>query len=347
MKKWHKALLAFICSFLICNLLCMAYNSGPGGLYRKNGATRIHIPNRYYIYGTEGYGILRFDKNGYNNIDGELAESYVLLMGSSQVEGVQFAQGKNMTAVLNQFLGGTKECLKAYNIAASANHFPTVVKGFKAGISEFPNSKVVIIEIGSTAFSIDELNDSLNQTLYDSSSKGSNLVDNMTVKQKFTACIKQALPLAKLIVSEQLKGIDLPEENPFGLRRMPSQEQEEDIIDVSYYNKLLNAALSLIREEYENPIIIFYHPKIELSSDGMVIVRDEETYDIFKSACERNNIIFADMGDAFIEAYESDYAVPYGFANTEMGQGHLNEDGHAIIAQELYQILMGIQGGRF
>lgn len=28
LKKWKKALLAFVCSFIMCNLLCMAYESG-------------------------------------------------------------------------------------------------------------------------------------------------------------------------------------------------------------------------------------------------------------------------------------------------------------------------------
>lgn len=340
-KKWYKALMAFICSFLMCNLLCMAYGSGPGALYRENGATRtIHIPNAYYVYGTEGYSILRFDQNGYNNMDGDLEEPYALLMGSSQVEGVQFAQEKNMTAILNQFLGGTKERLKAYNIAASANYFPKIVKGFQAGISEFPDSNAVIIEVGSTSFSIDDMRDSLNQTVYDPASNGPNLVDNLTTKQKLVICAKQALPLVKLVASVQLKNINLLEEKPFGLRQISSQEQENTAIDAVCYNELLNKMLSLIRKEYEKPIIIFYHPEIKLSNDGMVIVRDEETYDIFKNACERNNIVFDDMGAAFSKAYESDYTVPYGFANTEMGQGHLNEKGHAVIAHELYQTLM-------
>ncbi|MCM1262988.1 MAG: hypothetical protein NC313_09735 [Butyrivibrio sp.] len=347
MKKWHKALLAFLCSFLICNLLYMAYGSGCGFVSRQHGATEgINIPNTYNVHGTEGYSIIRFDKNGYNNINGELEKSYVLLMGSSHVEGIYLAQEKNMTYILNKLLGGTNDRLRAYSIGCSGNYFPKVVKGFQAGISEFQGANAVIIEVNSTSFSMDDLQDGLNQTIYDPSSNGNNLVHYLTAKQKMKVCFRQMLPLARHIVSDQLRNIKLVEGEPFGLQ-ISHEEQTELIVDASYYNELLNQVFTLIREEYENPIIIFYHPEVELNGSEMLIVRDEETYDIFKDACEQNGIIFADMGETFEAAYESSYIVPYGFANTEMGQGHLNEDGHAIIAHELYHILMEMQEVQF
>lgn len=343
LKKWKKALLAFVCSFIMCNLLCMAYESGPGGLYRDHGATSmIHKPNTYYVYGSEGYGVIRFDKNGYNNFDGELDRSYVLLMGSSQVEGVQISQKCHMTSVLNSLLGGTQENLKAYNIAVSANYLPEIIKGFQAGIKEFPDSSAVLIEVGSTTFSIDELEDSLDQIVYDSGSDGANLERNLTMKQRVTGYIKQALPLVKLIVSVQLKDVDLLEGNPFGLLQVSSTPQEKSAVDKKQYGKTLDDIFSLIRSEYDKPIIIFYHPEVVLGSDGMAIIRDEDTYDIFINSCERNGIIFADMGDAMSNAYETAYIVPYGFYNTEIGKGHLNAKGHEIIAQQLYQILVDL-----
>lgn len=341
MRKWRKALLAFVCSFLICNLFCMIYESGPGSLYRDQGATEsIHKPDTYYVYGREGYSVLRFDKNGYNNFNGKLDRSYVLIMGSSQVEGVQFAQELNMTSMLNSLLGGTKENLKAYNIAVSANYLPKIITGFQAGISEFPNSSAVIIEVGSTTFSVDELESSLDQTIYDPSSDGVNLGKNLTMKQRTTGYVKQALPLVKLVVSVQLKDVDMLKGNRFDLWHKSLKVEEESTVDAQKYEKALDDIFSLIRSEYEHPIIIFYHPEVAITSNGMTIVREEETYDIFQNACERNGIIFADMGDAFIKAYDTKYIVPYGFCNTEIGKGHLNAHGHAIIAQQLYQILM-------
>lgn len=284
--------------------------------------------------------MIRFDQNGYNNANGDLDKSYILLMGSSQVEGLQFAQEKNMTAVLNQYLGGTKEHLRAYNMAISANFLPQIVKGFQAGISEFPDSEAVIIEVGSTSFRLDDLQNSMDQTVYDPASNGTYLAENLTAEQKLTGCIKQALPYVRLIMNKQLKNIDLFQENPFGLDPTSPQKQEEAVTDTVCYGELLDEVFGLLREEYDKPIIIFYHPKTAFYRDGITMIREDETYDIFKEACEKNDIFFADMGEAFVEAYETDYTVPYGFANTEMGQGHLNADGHAIIAQQLYQILI-------
>lgn len=345
MKKRHKAVMAFICSFLICNILCrFYYETGWGELYREHGATEvIHKPNAYFVDGLEGYAFLRLDRNGYNNADGELADDYVLLMGSSHVEGFQYTQDKTIAAVLNSLMGGTQEQLHAYSIGSSGNFLPTVIKGFQAGISEFPSSNAVIIEVNSTSFSISGLIDGLNQTVYDSASKAPNLIKNFTVKQQILCGVKYSIPLVKLVINKQLKNVDpMGGQIPFGVFTdlvFVKNDEEEKEIDIQDYEEVLNRAFALIRDEYDNPIIVFYHPEVELSNEGMELVRDEETYDIFKNACERNDLIFADMGDVFIEAYEKDYTIPYGFYNTEMGAGHTNADGQVLIAKELYRIL--------
>lgn len=352
MKKWYRAVMAFICSFMICNILCrFYYDTGCGWLYREHGATEIiHKPNTYHINALEGYAFLRFDENGYNNADGELADDYVLLMGSSHVEGMQHTQDKTIAAVLNGLMGGTKEQLCAYSMGISGNYLPKVIKGFQAGINEFPDSNSVVIEVGSTSFAISDLKDGLSQTVYDPASNGSNLVRSLTAKQRVIGEVKSSIPLVKLIVNHQIKGINpLGGQSPFGVLTnlvFGKNVDEEQKIDIQSYEEVLNQTFALIRSEYDNPIIIFYHPKIEMSNEGMELVRDEETYDTFRNACERNGLIFADMGDAFIEAYEKDYTVPYGFYNTEMGAGHLNADGHAVIARELHRILTEMEAER-
>ena len=57
----------------------------------------------------------------------------------------------------------------------------------------------------------------------------------------------------------------------------------------------------------------------------------------------KNDIVFVDTGDAFLKAYENDYSVPYGFSNTTIGNGHLNQTGHRIVAEEFYKAWIEIQ----
>ncbi len=48
----------------------------------------------------------------------------------------------------------------------------------------------------------------------------------------------------------------------------------------------------------------------------MSVIRTPDSYDCFVEGCEANDILFLDMGDAFLKEYEASYEVPYGFSNT-------------------------------
>lgn len=345
MKKFLKAVSSLFCSFLCINFICLFYYSGLGSIHRENGATTtVGIPGSWHINASEGLGIIRFDKNGYHNIDGELSNPYILIMGSSNVVATQLLQGRDMSAILNRLLGGSNEELKVYNIAHSGNYLPGIVKGFQAGILEFPNSCAIIIEVTQTSFSMSDLQESLQQTVYDSTSSGVYLTSHTTAAQRTRSLLIGALPFIKVMKHVQSGGMNPNWGTPFGL--ICTETKSEAECNRSEYAIILNNAFSLIRSEYNNPIILLYHPSVTLSNGGMKIVRDENTYDIFQGVCEDNNIIFLDTGDAFLEAYEDKYTIPYGFSNTEMCSGHLNTDGHEIVANELYRVLQDLQGAQ-
>ena len=47
------------------------------------------------------------------------------------------------------------------------------------------------------------------------------------------------------------------------------------------------------------------------------------------------------MGPAFLENYQQEKTLPYGFMNTVLGNGHLNVTGHHLIAQALIKKIQG------
>lgn len=343
MKIWHKATLAALCSFCLVNFLCMFYYSAPGDLYRNNGATKsIRVPQSYYVNTAEGFGIIHFDKNGYNNMDGKLKEPYVLIMGSSHMEATYVQQHQNTSAILNNLLGGTETELRVYNIAHANNPLPDIIKGFSAGIEEFPDSCAIVIEIYDTSFPIPDLKESLQQTAYKVDSSGIYLSKHLNANQKLKSSAIGWLPFLKYVLNRQLASIKFEFKTPFGLMNKTSEPQAST--EETNYMAALNRAFSLICDEYAKPIIILYHPKVNFYNNAMTIVRDKDTYDIFKNTCENNGIIFVDTGKAFIKAFKENYTVPYGFYNTAMGDGHLNADGHKIVAHELYQVLKDLPG---
>lgn len=69
-----------------------------------------------------------------------------------------------------------------------------------------------------------------------------------------------------------------------------------------------------------------------------MLTEDGEKYiNIFKNCCKEYNIEVIDVTQRFISNYEENYELPYGFANTLPGKGHLNKVGHELIADELYR----------
>lgn len=144
-------------AFFIVNIFSMFYYKSPGFMKRVTGATNaIWYPDSFYIMGYEGYGINHIDKNGYVNEAGSLADEYILVMGSSQTEGLHVNGSQNYTSLLNNYYG-TGDDVTVYNIARSGRTWLDIISGFSASLEEFPNSNTIIIEIGNTDFSVGEL----------------------------------------------------------------------------------------------------------------------------------------------------------------------------------------------
>ena len=60
-----------------------------------------------------------------------------------------------------------------------------------------------------------------------------------------------------------------------------------------------------------------------------------------RNCCEIADVIFLDCYSGFLKEFNSSYAVPFGFANSKIGTGHLNETGHRILAGVLAEYIMG------
>ena len=87
-------------------------------------------------------------------------------------------------------------------------------------------------------------------------------------------------------------------------------------------------------------IIIVYHPETEIDDNGNLRTDTEPgLIDVFKQSCDENGIVFADMTETFKAAYLRDHTLPYGFSNSPVGKGHLNKNGHAMVAEELYKLI--------
>ncbi len=353
--------LALLVALLIANGASFLYRSGAGSIQRENAySTSIRTPNSSIVRGSEGYGINHVDAKGYLNDDKlPLAEHYILLMGSSHAEGLQVMQKDNMTSVLNDLIDPSVRTV--YNLGTAGQTLPRIVEGFQAALEEFPNTEAILIEMSQMEFASEDLVRAMDQARFDPASTGETLEASLSAPRRIRNNVLLAMPLVSLL-RQQLDSMDFGMQDAFGINRLLAQAskfiapqsdvgQTQDDVQAAAgdsvqpgYVEALNQVLALIRAETDKPIILLYHPSVGILADGTIAIdRDMRYYDGYRSACENNNIVFLDTGDAFLEAYQKDYSIPYGFTNTTFLSGHLNQTGHRIVAEAFYLALTELQ----
>ena len=82
-----------------------------------------------------------------------------------------------------------------------------------------------------------------------------------------------------------------------------------------------------------------YHPTTSLASDGTLQLGYSDTWEAFCRLCEKHGIDVIDTGFRFQKLYETEGQLPYGFANTAPGEGHLNALGHRILLEGIIAYL--------
>lgn len=312
--QWALALMA---GFLAANALCFLYERPAGWLDTPNGpAPSLWRPGAVMVHGTEGYSVSRVDERGFLNPAGVLADRYVLIMGASHTQGKEVSTARRYSTLVNNYFRGDKGTLCAYNIASDGHFLPTQIRHFPAAVAAFPGAGAVTIEIGSTDVAPQALRDARNQVAYESG-------------------VPAAAGSLKLALKEGLPLLSLLKKNLQTLRAYATEEGEA----LCDYETELDAALCLIRSQFAGPIAFVYHPTTKILPDGSLELGYSETWDIFRRVCEKNQIDVIDIGPRFTRLYETEHRLPYGFANTTPGEGHLNAAGHRILAEEIISYL--------
>lgn len=339
-KNFVQWMLAAFIAFCVANLLILPYWKAPGWISREAGATSaLYHSGTTLVNGYEGYGIANVDSHGYLNEDLPLADSFVLALGCSHTKAIEVAMDERYTSILNDSLAGQDDSnLYVYNLAIDGFYFPDIVKGFDAALAEFPGAESLIIEIPTTDFDLALLTDAVNSRPFEPSLTGENLYNQQSMKEKLKIGIKEYLPILSLYLSKQFTHISLGDGTPFLYVPSTSEALQYSVTKEAYL-LALEPALAHLKENYNKEIIIYFHPFVELHENGEMTTDTSVTIEWFKASCEKYGITFIDATNAFLDAYEKDYTIPYGFSNTTPGTGHLNKEGHRISAQLLLDAL--------
>ena len=328
---------AALIAAIICNAVCFAFYDPCQELTRNSGSTTGYLlPNSHGVYGLEGYCIANIDSYGYVNRDMERADEYYVVAGASHTEGLFIPEKLRYSDRLNDMLYDDGK-LHVINIARSGNYFSVVLQHLDGILGEFPDAKGIIIETDSLAYDTKALYDSMAEVGYDPDETAESILAALATRQKISIKVKRFIPLLRLIHKQYYTFKDSRNADNSGT----------DILDPDFWKSeyegdfetALNDLMQFIRSKTDKQVIILYHPAIKLEEDGSMNILTNNAEEYYKKVCTANDIVFIDMTDRFLQEYNEEHIIPYGFANTTPGDGHVNERAHEMMAEELAKVI--------
>ena len=322
-----KAIVSGVIALGVLSIFALFYYNYGIRKTNTTGATDYSWENRFYSQGYEGVGYGILDENGFNNIK-PYSDIDILLMGSSQMEARNVAQNKCSSYVLDSCLND----YNVYNIAVEGHNIYRNISNLDAALKEYTPSKYVILE----TMNIDLDNDSMIMAISGSYTK-SNAYDSGIIYYM------QKVPYLR-IIHKQLTALKTNKD-------VDQFKLDDDIDDnssdnVEIYKDNLEFFLGKYAKkcnDYGCKPIILYLPDITIDENGLLLSSYSNKEKMFLDVCTELGIELVDMSKVFESEYNSNYCIPYGFCNTSIGYGHLNEYGHKIVAEELYRKIMELE----
>ncbi len=96
-----------------------------------------------------------------------------------------------------------------------------------------------------------------------------------------------------------------------------------------------------LKKQTNKPIVMVLLSEVPYLRNHQIILSEGERgiSEQFKAVCHEHDIGFIDMKPSFIAYYESTGRFPRGFPNSHPWEGHLNENGHALVAADILKYL--------
>ena len=316
---------AGLIAMVLLSLFALAYDNSGIKETNPTGATATHWKGRQLVSNmTEGFAWFVTDENGFNNA--AVPEQIdVLLTGDSHMEGAEMPQEKNVAAVLSRLLDGQT----VYNIGIKGNFLNFAVQNAGNALRAFRPRRAVVLDVSDNTLYL-ELEDMRAIIAGEKERVPASFESGPIYYLKLIPCVKPLLYGIR-------NWIAFPD---YG--RTPRPELTEEYLDTldAFVGVLAHAA----GEAGVQPIILF-QPNEYITPDGAVTYdRDEEYYDAFRAACEKNGVLLLDLTEDFRALTESEHIVMHGFTNTTAGSGHLNENGHRAMAEALARVLAEAEG---
>lgn len=317
LKIFLKIAGAGILAVLLLSVLLAVYSTKPIHLANDGGNTDyVWEPNARWMDMSEGIAWGKYDAQGFNNVT--VAEDPdILLLGSSHMEAISVLQTRNTGYLLGKALEGK---YTVYNMGISGHDLFKICHYLPQSLTlDDTPPKAVVMETSTLTLTSEQVAQVLEHRVPYTPSYSTGIVAKL-----------QKLPFLRLLRHQMDSGLL----NLLLGKTAPASGKEAQPEAAAY--DALFAYLADLQTRYGSRIILFYHPSGTLSEDGeLVYSHNAEAQRLFAAAAEQYDITFVDMTDAFQRMYREEHHVAHGFVNSPLDRGHLNEWGHAAIAEEV------------
>ena len=325
-----KAAIAGVLALTALCLFCCLYANVPVHYANETGATEYYWePHRFYSGMTEGFGHGRVNNEGFNNLlDHSPGDGVdILLMGSSHMDAHNVMQDENAAAVLNRLFRGEKY---TYNIGMAGHSFTYSVKHLDAALNTYEPAEYVLLENYTLYYSDAELEAVLHNELPAIPSHTGGLIE-----------LLQKLPYLRLIYTKYFKGMNNADDIQANAAAVQVSDPERN---AQLLNEMMVYVSECCKAHNVTPVVVF-EAVLRVDEQGNAYCDiDPDKLKELQCACEENGIVFADLSGAFLREYELSHRLPFGFANTVPGSGHLNKLGHELFAETVYAVITEREG---
>lgn len=323
-----KILIAGCLSIFLLSLFTFVYRYS--GVHITNQSQSTDYTWEKYQYQTnmrEGYAWIKTDKNGFNNayVSKKTNPDY-LLMGSSHMEALQMSSDENAGYLLNDLISD----YYVYNVGISGHTIYRCINNLNNANRQFSPSQGVIVETSLTDLDLEMMNKVLNCDLKPIRSYDKGWIYYV---QKYMQSVK--------FLFNQLDEWKKMDSSIFAKR---VEKSIPSTIHDQVYLNTLDKFLAFAKASMQNGqrLIIVYKPLTKIDKNGKYIsTRNDRNTQVFKELCQKNDIEFIDLSDAFESLYYEKHILAHGFINSAVGVGHLNKYGHMVFAEEVAKVIGG------
>jgi len=322
-----RAGLAGLLAFALLCLACAFYFNTPVHYTNPDGATEYKYESGRFFRGTEGFGYGRINNDGFNNLRDYNAgdEINILLMGSSHMEGFCVPQADTAGAVLGRLFDGEKT---VYNIGMAGHTFLYCAKRLEQALTVYRPTDYAVIELATLSYDPAAMDAATDGSLPDIPSHSGGL---LTALQK--------IPFLRLMYTKYFKGSN---------EAVAAAAGTSGSASAADYEAALARLLKKVGEvsaQHGVKTILVYTPTVRPDAEGNIVTdaRPGER-EAFERLTAENGLVFLDLTAENTAAVTEGRRLPFGFANTSPGEGHINALGLRIYAEAVYDAIREGEG---